>query len=117
MWANSSRINHNNMIRFLYKIIHYEASDDHKSNVSRSFHFIFALISTLPATLLYLTYARAVRKNSDYDLLFYGIEIFLLGCLYYLIVIRKRNIYLATSWASQYYDFGKLNIVLKILAT
>src|SRR5688500_18830548 len=112
MWANYSRINHKNMIRFLYKIIHYEDYHDHESNVFRTFHFIWALMSIIPATLLYLTYARAVRKNSDYDLLFYGIEIFLLGSLYYLIVIRKRNIYLATSWASQYYDFGKLNIVL-----
>lgn len=81
----------------------------------RSFYFIWALTSSLPTSLLYLVYMKIGDKNIYTDLLFYGVEIAIIGSAYYFLVIQQARLFIETAIGLQYYNFGKFNIVLKTL--
>lgn len=104
------------MVKFLYKIIHYELSPDHKDNVLRSFYFIWAIITTLPVIAIYVLFKNYSFGESFDEVLFYGIEITVIGFTYYLIVIREAKFFIETPVGKEYFDFGKFNGILKILA-
>jgi hypothetical protein len=105
------------MVKLLYKIIHYELSPDHKDNVLRSFYFIWAIITTLPVIAIYVLFRNYSFGESLFnELLFYGIEITVICFTYYLIVIREAKLFIETPVGIEYFDFGKFNGILKILA-
>jgi RsiW-degrading membrane proteinase PrsW (M82 family) len=100
------------MIKFLYKVIHYEPTAEHNTNVSRSFLLITTLIITLPLSILYLLYDSINRKNSLTDVFFLIIAVALITIVY--LLIRKTwKMYLIKNTGFQYYNFGKYNTLLK----
>lgn len=101
------------MIRFIYKIIHFEGSPDHKENVMKSFLFIWIFASITQFVLLYLIYISIAERNKilDYALLFF--VIFTFAIFYYLIRIRLVKIFLDRGLDNDFYDFGKSNGILK----
>ncbi len=104
------------MIKFLYKVIHYEATADHKTNVSRSFLLITTLIVTVPISLLYLIYNGINEKKLLTDIFFSGVALALIVIVYFL--IRKTwKSYLRDNLGFEYYNFGKHNILFKTLIT
>jgi hypothetical protein len=102
------------MIKFLYKVIHYEPTADHKTNVSRSFLLITTLIITLPISILYLLYNGINGKTLLTDIFFLGIALALIAIVYFF--IRKIwKSYLRDTLSYQYYNFGKYNTLFKTL--
>ena len=102
------------MIKFLYKVIHYEPTADHKENVSRSFGLITALIIILPIGILYLLYKGINEKTLLTDIFFLGIVLALIAIVYFLIQ-KTRKSYIKNNLSSQYYNFGKFNTLFKTL--
>lgn len=103
------------MIELLYKIIHYEPSPEYKDNVMRSFHFIWALLSTLPAGLIYLIYKKMSKKNQTTEFAFLASEILVIGLIYYIIVTRKSKVYIETDLGRHYFRLGRFTNLLKPL--
>lgn len=103
------------MIKLLYKIIHYEPSVDHKDNVKRSFYLIWGMISSVPGMVIYIYYNSIPDKTLLSDIIFFGIEILVLGLIYYMLVVRTAKLYIETNIGFEFYDFGKLNHILKTI--
>lgn len=102
------------MIKFLYKIIHYEASFDHKTNVRRSYFLIIGIIITLPVSLLYLLYNGMSKKDLLTDIVFLGILAATARIIYFLVRKDFRS-FLIKSKGFDYYDFGRYNTMFKTL--
>lgn len=103
------------MIKFLFKVIHYEPSSEHKDNVMRSFYFIWALLSTLPVGLIYLVYKRTPERNATLELLFFASEILVVGLIYYLIVMRKSKVFIESDLGRHYFTLGRFTNIFKPL--
>jgi undecaprenyl pyrophosphate phosphatase UppP len=104
------------MIRFIYKIVHFETSLDHKDDVMKSFLFIWIFASIIPFVLLYLMYNKFIERSIylDYALVLMAILISIL--LYYAIRIRQAKTFIERGLDREYYDFGRYNTILKTLA-
>lgn len=102
------------MINFLYKVIHYEPTANHKTNVSRTFLLIITLIVTLPVSILYLLYNGINQKNTLTDVFFLGIALVFIAIVFF--IIRKTwKSYQSNTSGLQYYDFEKYNTLFKSL--
>jgi hypothetical protein len=103
------------MIKILFKIIHYEPTLDHKSNVERTFGLINVIIVLLPIGFLYLIYKDMSVKGLYTDLVFLAIEAATAGLIYFPIKKASKP-YVETNVGFEYYNFGKYNTILKTLA-
>ena len=101
------------MIRFIYKLIHFEGSIDHRENVMKSFLFIWIFVSIIQFVFLYLLYIRFTERNTSFDYTFLLIAILTSVLLYYLIRVRQVKIFFDKGIDKEYFDFGKYNGILK----
>ena len=101
------------MIKFLYKVLHYEPSSEHKENVMMSLHFICALASTFPVGLTYLVYKKTPEKDSTIDTLFFATAVLFIGLSYYIIVSRNSKMFIETELGQHYFKFGRYTNIVK----
>jgi hypothetical protein len=103
------------MITLLYRLIHYEPSQDHEDNVKRSFYFICALLSTLPIGLVYLIFLVLDNNHIAIELIFIVIEILIIGLIYFFTVFRMSKRFIESNEGRRYYKFGRFTNFLKPL--
>lgn len=101
------------MIKLLFKILHFESTPNHKNNVGNTFLFIWIFSSIIQYIIFYkicLIFKIQVQLHDYY---------FLLGTLlisfttYYIIYFRILINFERKGLDKEFYDFGKLNKIIK----
>jgi len=103
------------MIKFLYKILHYELSYNKEDDIRRTFYFILLLTVALPASIPYLIYLKIGYKSLILDIICLSIQLSIAGYIYYLVCVKEAKRYVESKEYIPYYNFSKLNLPIKTL--